>query len=339
MSQKQENRKVEAPAAETARNENERAETAKKQGTEKYSGKRGKKNSAGRRGETLLEERRHLLTPKSNFFVREAYKTLRTNVSFALAGEEGCHVIMVTSGMQGEGKSITAVNLAISYAMADRKVLIIDCDLRRPKLSRLLRMSSQVGLSNLILKAGLRDEAIHPTHVKGLDAILAGDIPPNPSELLGSARMEKILSELREEYEFIILDSPPVNMVTDAVVLAPRSDGVLFLVRANRSERGAVLHAVDQLEYAKAKILGFVLNGVNMEKTPYGYGKYRYKRYKNYRRSGYGGYGYGGYGYGGYGYGGYGYGGYGYGYSYNGYGYGNNPAQNPEIAETAEEEG
>ena len=294
-------------------------------------GKHGKAGRAGRRNESIIEDRRNLLSPKSGFFVREAYKTLRTNVSFALAGEEGNHIIMVTSSLQGEGKSITAVNLAISYAMADRKVLLIDCDLRRPKLARLLRLSSKTGLTNLILDAGLREEVVLPSHVKGLDVILAGDIPPNPSELLGSPRMERLLTELRQEYDFIILDSPPVNLVTDAVVLAPRSDGVLFLVRANHSDRGAVIHAMEQLEYAKTKILGFVLNGVDMEKTHYGYGKYRYRHYRRYRRYGYSGYGgYGGYGYGGYGYGGYGYGGYGYGYGYNGYGYQQNPA---EIAE------
>ena len=264
----------------------------------KATGKRGVTTTAKKEAESILEERRNLLSPKSDFFVGEAYKTLRTNVSFSLTGEEKCPVIVVTSSMQGEGKSITSMNLAISYALTDRKVLVIDCDLRRPKLARLMRISAKAGLSNLILNPKLLDDAIVPTHVEGLDVILSGDIPPNPSELLGSDRMRRILSVLREKYDFIILDSPPVNMVTDAVVLAPMSDGVLFLVRANHSERGAVIHAVEQLEYAKVKILGFVLNGVDMEKTHYGYGS-RYKKYTRYGRSGYGGIGYGyGYGYG-----------------------------------------
>lgn len=266
-----------------------------------------KESGAKRGAELAIEERRNLLTAKSNFFVREAYKTLRTNVSFALADEDKCNVIIVTSSLQGEGKSITAANLAISYAMTDRRVLLIDCDLRRPKLARLMRASAEYGLSNVIMNPKLMEQALLHTNVKGLDIILSGSIPPNPSELLGSPRMKKILDELRNHYDFIILDSPPVNMVTDAVVLAPYSDGVLFLVRANRSERGAVIHAVEQLEYAKAKILGFVLNDVDMEKTHYGYGKYRYKRYSRYSRYGRG-YGYYGRGYG---YGG----GYGYGYS------------------------
>ena len=139
---------------------------------DKLLGKHGGRSRTGRETENLLEERRNLLSPKSDFFVREAYKTLRTNVSFALADEEKCHIIIVTSSHQGEGKSITTMNLAISYAMTDKKVLVIDCDLRRPKLARLLRLNSVKGLSNLIIKPNLLDEVILPTHVQNLDVIL-----------------------------------------------------------------------------------------------------------------------------------------------------------------------
>lgn len=251
-----------------------------------------------RKGKPLQDSQNFLLTPKSEFFIREAYKTLRSNVSFSLAEKDGCKVIAVTSPMQGEGKSITALNLAISYTMADYKVLLIDCDLRRPQQARLLKLSSRVGLSNLIMKPELLSSAILHTEIQGLDVIISGDIPPNPSELLGSQRMQNLLEGLRETYDFIILDTPPVNMVTDAVVLAPRSEGVLLVVRANHSERGSVLYATDQLQYAKAKILGFVLNGLEMGNTQYGGKKYRYRNYSRYKGYGYGGYGYGGYGYG-----------------------------------------
>lgn len=235
----------------------------------------------------IQEERRCILTARSDFFIREAYKTLRTNVTFSLAGESPSKVVVVTSSLQSEGKSITALNLALSFAATDKRVLLIDCDLRRPKLSRLLDLSAPAGLSNLLLDPSLLDKSVLRRY-GSIDIILAGDIPPNPSELLGSARMEKLLEQLRAAYDYIILDTPPVNMVTDAVVLAPRSDGVLFVVRANQSERGAVIRAVDQLEYAQVKILGFVLNGVDLEKSSYGYGKYRYKRYGRYSRYGYG---------------------------------------------------
>ena len=275
-----------------------------------------KQQQTAQRNARIKEDRRHILTDKSGFFLREAYKTLRTNVNFALADREaGCKVILVTSAMQSEGKSLTALNLAISLAQTDKKVLIIDCDLRRPKLGRLLNVSAGTGLSNLLVDAAYMDVTILAHEKHGIDMILAGDIPPNPSELLSSVRMQKLLEALKERYDYIILDSPPVNMVVDAVVLSPQCDGVLFVVRAGSSERGAVVHAIEQLEYAKAKVLGFVFNGMTAE-SGVGYGKYRYRQYRGYGRYGYGKYGYGRYGYGKYGYGRYGYGKYGYGYGY-----------------------
>lgn len=234
---------------------------------------------------SIQEERSHLLTQKDDFFTQEAYKTLRSNIIFSLTGKEGSKVIQVTSAVMGEGKSITSVNLAISFAQTDRKVLLIDCDLRRPKLSNLLSLRADVGLSNVLVDYKLLKQAILPTKVPQLDAITAGEIPPNPSELLGSNRMSVLLEELKKVYDYIILDSPPVNVVTDAVVLAPKSDGVLFVVRAGYSERGGVQDATEQLQYAKVKILGYVLNGVDGEQAGYGSGKY--KKYKGY------GYGYG----------------------------------------------
>ena len=245
-------------------------------------------------------ERQNILSESSGFFIRESYKALRTNVSFALADEEACKVLIVTSAMQSEGKSITAINLAISYAEMNHRVLLIDCDLRRPKLARLLSMKGNVGLSNLIIKPELLRKAVQDSGIPNLDVIFAGDVPPNPSELLGSSRMKKLIDNLRENYDYIILDTPPVNMVTDACVLVPESSGVLFVVRSGVSERGATIHAVEQLEYSKAKILGFVLNEVKPENDYYGY-----RKYGQYRRYGYGrGYGYSRHGYGyGYGYG------------------------------------
>lgn len=263
--------------------------------------KKKKKEAAKTHGASKIkEDRKYILNSKSSFYLREAYKTLRTNVNFALAEAEGSKVILVTSAMQSEGKSLTALNLAISLAQTDHKVLIVDCDLRRPKLNRLLDLSSALGLSNLLMDSSQMDATImsHETH--GIDLLLSGDIPPNPSELLASAPMQKLLKALRDRYEYIILDSPPVNMVIDAVVLAQQCDGVLFVVKAEQSERGAVIHAVEQLEYAKAKLLGFLFNGVSPD-MGIGYGKYRYRQYGRYGR--YGRYGKYGYGYGGYRYG------------------------------------
>ena len=262
-----------------------------------YSKKSKKKKSVGKRQSTITADRKHILTPKSGFYIREAYKALRTNVNFALADTEGCKVILVTSAMQSEGKSLTALNLAISIAQTEAKVLIIDCDLRRPKLHRLLGAGTNVGLSNLLMDPKKLNVTVLNHEQFGISVLLSGDIPPNPSELLASARMRALITALRSKFDYIIVDTPPVDMVIDSVVLAPLTDGVLFVVKADQSERGAVLHAMEQMEYAKAKVLGYVFNGMNPESGS-GYGKYRYSKYGRY---GYGykyGYGYGyGYGY------------------------------------------
>ena len=263
----------------------------------------------------VKHDRKHILSKKSGFYLQEAYRALRTNVNFALADKEGAKVVMVTSSLQSEGKSLTALNLAIALGQMDQKVLLMDCDLRRPRMARLLNINAPAGLSNLLMDFSLLDVAVTSSEEHGIDLILAGDIPPNPAELLSSGRMQKLLDMMREQYDYILLDSPPVDLVVDAVALSTKCDGVLFVVRADQSERGAVIHGMDQLQYAGANVLGFVFNGVTSE-TASGYGKYRFRKYARYN-SRYGRYyRYGNqYGYG-YGYGGYGYGGYGYGNSY-----------------------
>ena len=255
---------------------------------------------------------------------------LRTNLSFALAETEKCKVVMITSPMQSEGKSITAANLAITLAEAGHRVLLLDCDLRRPKLGRLLSLKSKAGLSDILIHPEMLSENLLDFR-KGIHVILAGSIPPNPSELLNSARMESLLKNLRGYYDYIILDTPPIAVVTDAAVLASHTDGVLVVVRTGQTERGPVTQTVEQLEYCNARILGFVMTCVPLEDTNYAYSKHRYKKYKRYGKYGYGKYGYGKYGYGKYGYGKYGYGKYGYydDYSYgkSGYGYGSGSRQ------------
>ena len=248
-------------------------------------------------GSDIQQEREHILTARSDFYTREAYKALRTNVAFSLT-VEGCKTLLVTSAMASEGKSITALNLSISFAEAGERVLLIDGDLRRPNQSRLLDLKPSPGMSNVLVKLSSPEEAVRHTKYHGLDVLLSGDIPPNPSELIGATRMEKLLCGLRENYDYIFIDTPPVNVVTDASVLCRLADGVLFVVRERESEKDPLLNAIGQLEFANAKLLGFILNGVRADGSGrYGYGKY--KKYKKYKKYGYGGYEYGyGYGYG-----------------------------------------
>ena len=254
----------------------------------------------------VKHDRRYILSQKSGFYQQEAYRALRTNVNFALANTEGCKVVMITSALQGEGKSLTALNLAVTLGQTDKKVLLIDCDMRRPRMARLLNLSAPAGLSNTLMDIGLLDMAVINSEEYGIDLILAGDIPPNPAELLSSGRMQKLLERVRTQYDYVIIDSPPVDLVVDAVALSALCDGVLFVVRANQSERGAVIYGMEQLQYAGANVIGFVFNGVTSQTTR-GYGKYRYHsyaRHSRYNRRYRYGYRYGyGYGYGGYGYG------------------------------------
>ncbi len=251
----------------------------------------------------VKHDRKYILSQNSGFYLREAYRALRTNVNFALADKEDSKAIMITSSLQGEGKSLTALNLAISLGQMDKKVLLIDCDLRRPRMARLMNITAPVGLSNLLMDFNLMEMAVVNSEEHGIDLLLAGDVPPNPAELLSSNRMQKLMERMRDKYDYIILDSPPVDLVVDAVALSSQCDGVLFVVRADQSERGAVIHGMEQLGYAGANILGFVFNGVTAE-TVSGYGKYRFRkyarntgRYNKYYRYGYRSYGYSNYGY------------------------------------------
>ena len=243
--------------------------------------------------ETKVSELHHdqaqLLTSHDDFYVREAYKSLRTNVMFSLTDDKKSHVVMVTSAMPSEGKSTTAINLAISLAEAGKKTLIVDCDMRKPKIGRLMNVKTRDGLSDVLFQRDKCEKALIQVKDMELCILTAGSIPPNPSELLGSGRMQRLIESMRERFDYIILDMPPINVVTDAVIASPLADGALMVVRSEMSERNDVLRAMDQLERANTKILGAVLTCVKEEK--HAYGNYR-KQYKYGYKHGYG-YGYG----------------------------------------------
>lgn len=219
----------------------------------------------------FMNTRRQILNKSSSFAVQEAYKTLRTNVRFFLR-DERCKKICITSGASGEGKSITLINLAISVAEAGNKVLLIDADMRRPAMARLLVEKATPGLSNVLAGIATYDGAIRKEMYPNLDILFSGDVPPNPSELLSSERMQQMVEEMAERYDYILIDTPPVNVVSDASIVANLLDGVLFLVRSNRSKKDDVKHAVDSLRLTGARVLGFILNGVELDAgKSYGY--------------------------------------------------------------------
>lgn len=265
-------------------------------------------------------EQQTTLCDNLSFAGAEAYKLLRTNLQFTMPDKD-CRIIGMTSSVRGEGKSTTAVNLAYTIAQSGKRVLLIDADMRLPTVHSKLQLAASPGLSNLL--AGLCEEraALRVSKYYNNWYILpAGDIPPNPSELLGSERMHNVINRFAELFDYILLDLPPVNIVTDALVIAPWTDGLLLMVRQNFTTGRALHDCMYQVEQVKAKFLGFIMTDADFGELTYKkYGRFgKYRRYgRRYGHYGKGyGYGYGNYGnYGsyGYGYGSYGYGAYGYG--------------------------
>ena len=207
---------------------------------------------------------RSMIGDRLNFAGSEAFKLLRTNIEFSIPDEDGCRVIGITSGLSGEGKSITAINLACSLAEAGHRVLLTEADMRQPSLAKRIRISNSPGLSNLLArkcKAGevLRESGILPN----LAVITGGDIPPNPSELLGSDRMSSVIEVLSENFDYIILDLPPVNVVSDALVVSGFIDGMVVVVRKDYATRKSTANLVSRLEFRDIRILGFVMVQIN----------------------------------------------------------------------------
>lgn len=227
------------------------------------------------------------LGDKLSFAAAEAYKLLRTNLMFALTdGDEDCRVIGVTSSVRGEGKSTTTLNLAYSLAEAGKYVLVVECDMRLPTLAKRLGIDGEKGVSNLLAGLCNGSEVIKHTQLhKNLYVLPAGEIPPNPSELLGSERMKVTLDILRKDFDYILLDLPPVTAVSDPLVASKLTDGMVLVVRQNYSSKRAIAEAVRQLRFVDAKILGFVMTDSNTAAPG---------RKKYYKKYGYGyNYGYG----------------------------------------------
>lgn len=218
------------------------------------------------------------------FTATEQYKILRANLSFTIPENVKCPIIGVTSSIRGEGKSTTAVNLSYVLAENGKKVLLIDGDLRIPSIAKKMGIESAPGLTNLLMRFESRQlVSFQSSILENWYIIPAGNIPPNPSELLGSAKMEKLLEILSEEFDYIIIDLPPVNIVSDALAISRYITGMILVVREEYTEKKEFEACSRQLELSNVKVLGCVMNGA---KTGSGsYGKYRryYKKYKYYR--------------------------------------------------------
>lgn len=244
-------------------------------------GSRYHRNGYGPRSELPQEPK--LFGNGISFTAAEAYKLLRTKLQYSFADESDSRVIGITSAMTGEGKSLTAINLAHSLSQLGAKVLLVDCDMRRPSLAGKLPINKKPGLSGYLTSQNHLEDLIQDCGLEGDEAafqvIASGHNPPNPIELLSSARMKRLLTKLRENYEYIILDLPPINEVSDALAVAKHTDGMLLVVRQHYCQRPALSSTVRQLAFVDGRILGVVFNCTTDDSRRYGYYKRYYRKY------------------------------------------------------------
>jgi capsular exopolysaccharide synthesis family protein len=236
---------------------------------------------------------KRLLNDNTPFAVKEAYNSIRTKLVF-MTHEEACPVYAMTSALPSDGKSINAVNLAITYAQLGKRTLIIDGDMRKPTLHRYFDCGHSGGLSEVL--AGISSDVdVRSTSFDNLSFLPAGDIPPNPAELLGSSKVDELIGFLKQHFECIFIDCPPVEVVTDATLLSNHVSGYIFVVRSGKLRAADLKHAVSGILDVKGRILGFLLNDISgmaqnyYRKGYYGsrysYKYYRYKYDYNYRYS------------------------------------------------------
>ena len=199
----------------------------------------------------------------------EAYRSLRSNIEYSSFDDE-YRAIVVTSSVPGEGKSTTSGNLALSLAQSGNKVLLVDCDMRKPSIHKKFKISNISGTAELLLRKESFEDVAN-FYNENLTIITAGKIPPNPSEMLSSRAMTAFIKEMKEEFKYIILDTPPLQAVTDAQVLSTKADGVLLVVRAGSTKKEMVLNSVDLIKKVHGKTIGTVLNGVENKKNNYYY--------------------------------------------------------------------
>ncbi len=219
-----------------------------------------------------------------HFAVVEAYKAVRTNLMFSLSEHAGGKVVIITSSLPCEGKSTATLNVAVHIAKMGKKTLLIDADMRKPRLHQVLG-SEEVGLANYLGGFCEMKDIVTRNEMYDLDLIVCGTIPPNPSELLASGKMMALIEELKAQYDYILIDTPPINVVTDAVILSKLAHGVGIVIRERQTTHTELAKAIETLEFANAKILGLILNDSEGSRKGHKYrGKYAryYHEYKEY---------------------------------------------------------
>lgn len=241
------------------------------------------KSTAGKR--TVEHEKQMILNENTPFSVAEAYRMARTNIMY-LPSEKKCKIFATTSAYASEGKTITSINLAIAFAQSNKKIILIDADMRKPRIKKNMELKSSNGLSEYL--AGITDEAeIAHLNELNLDIITAGKTTAAAAELLELPRMKVLLDKLSESYDYILIDTPPMNLVTDAAVLTNIINGYIFSVRCEFSDLDGIKDAVIALQQVNANIVGFILNGIDPKLNLHGKYRYRYSKYGYSYRYGY----------------------------------------------------
>lgn len=200
----------------------------------------------------------------------EAIRTLRTNIQFSDIDHK-LKKLVVTSSVPDEGKTTIAINLAKSFAQNNMKVLLVDCDLRNPSLNKELKVENNLGLTNVLLnKKDVSYAIMKDFEEENMDILLSGPIPPNPAEILSSESMKNLLTSLEDKYDYIIIDSPPAGIITDAAILSTISDAVIMVTRSNSTKKEELRSAIEKIKAVNGKILGIVLTFVQKENSRYG---------------------------------------------------------------------
>ena len=229
-----------------------------------------------------MDKAKNVISSDSKFAIVEAYKIARTNLVFSLTAMNN-NCVAITSWSKGEGKSTATVNLAISFAKMNKRVLLIDTDLRRPNLHNLLKLNNEHGVSDVVAGIGEFDKALNRNVISDLDVLTSGAIPPNPSELIASPAFGELLERAKEEYDYVIMDTPPLGVVADTLLLKDYVGGYVMVVRERVTTHGDIENALQNIHLADSKVLGFLKVGCSLRSKGYkGYKGYKGRKYYGY---------------------------------------------------------
>lgn len=242
------------------------------------------KNGKGLFNKQSKKSDRTTILDVDSFGVNEAYKLLRTNLLFAMSTRNK-KTMTISSSFSGEGKSITSANIAISMAQMGSKVLLVDCDLRSPVQHKVFKIGNEKGVSTVLGKMTTLEESIHKNITTNFDVLPCGPIPPNPSEMVSSNNMKDLIEQLSDKYDYVVLDTAPLNLVSDALALSKLTGGLVLVCRQEVTTYDDLKHAIGSCNMLECDILGMVINSVADDKSGYGRNAYKYKYSKKYGSS------------------------------------------------------